>query len=187
MALLDPLLESRNLDALVPELSEKIAILAKSCLKSGIVLGIGCTVRGPEAQAKMWCRPRTPETVSSTRERLSAIAPKLASLLKDEYAGLGPYGSIRLPGESWHQWGEAVDVYGTIGGIASWDGSTQRVIANMCVSIGLFHSYEPRWSWKPISRHWHVQLRREETPLILRGFVDSWKQLETAMAKRFEL
>jgi peptidoglycan LD-endopeptidase CwlK len=113
-------------------------------------------------------------------------APRIAELLKSEYAGLSYPGSYHLPGQSWHQWGEALDVYAVVGGKAIWEGSAARLIAEICKEVGLYHSYNEK-VWEPKSRHWHVQLRKKETPMLIRGLADSWSEVEQEMLKRFEV
>jgi hypothetical protein len=81
---------------------------------------------------------------------------------------------------------EAVDVYADVSGKAIWEGSTARLIAEICKEVGLAHSWNEK-SWEPKSRHWHVQLSRKETPFLVRGLFDSWRDAERAMLERFEV
>lgn len=178
-------IESKDVALLVPELSEKVSYLKKLCLENGIELGIGCALRGPEAQAKLWCRSRTITEVRARRTILEKPAPLIASLLRDEYAELGPPATSHLPGASWHQWGEAVDVFARIKDFAVWEGSPARLIADLAKKVDLFHSYNEK-SWEPKTRRWHIQLRKKETPLLIRGYVDTWSDVEAAMKEKFE-
>jgi hypothetical protein len=183
--LLSSQLESRSLELLVPELRAKVETLSRLCLAKGFELGIGCTVRGPEAQARLWCRSKTPEDVARRRDIVSKSAPLIASLLREEYCSLSPPGSTHLPGSSWHQWGEALDVYAKVKGMAIWEGHMQHLIADLAKQVGLFHSWNEK-QWDPKSRHWHAQLRKFETPLMLRGMCDSLADVEREMLARFE-
>jgi hypothetical protein len=124
--------------------------------------------------------------VERQRDAIEKAAPKLASMLLPEWSGLGCEISRHLPGQSWHQWREAVDLYTIVGEKALWDGSTQRVVADLCSEVGIFHSYNEKY-WQVKARGWHVQLHRPETPMMMRGFIDSWTELEAAMEERFEL
>ena len=179
-------IESRDINFLVPLLRERVEQLTERCKSRGIVLGIGTTIRGPDIQARLWCRSRTPEDVKRRRDFISKSAPRIAALLKPEYAGLGPQMTSHPPMSSWHQVGEAVDVYVNVGGKAIWDGSTALAIAGLCKEIGLPHSYNEK-TWEVKSRHWHVQLRRAETPFMVRGLFDSWADAERAMLEKFDL
>ena len=117
---------------------------------------------------------------------IAHVAPKMAALLKPEYAGLGPQMTSHLPMQSWHQLGEALDVYAVVGGKAIWDGSTALAIAALAKEVGLPHSYNEK-TWEVKSRHWHIQLRRKETPFMVRGLFDSWADAERVMLERFDL
>lgn len=71
-----------------------------------------------------------------------------------------------------------------VAGKAIWSGSTAGKIAYEATKIGLHHSLvEEQWSTR--SRKWHVQLRKEESPLLIRGFCDSWTDVEAAMMERY--
>jgi hypothetical protein len=150
------------------------------------VVVVGTTARGPEAQAKLWCRSRSMHDVDRARKLIFKRAPKLAAMLKDEWACFGPQATIHLPGQSWHQWGEAADVCAIVGGRAIWDGAVTKKIAEKCAAIGLRHSLLEK-SWYGSYRHWHVQLSKEETPLMVRGLADSWAMVEEEMEKRFDI
>ena len=180
------LVESRDVSLLTPELRDKFESLKELCKSSGVVLKAGTTVRGPEAQAKLWCRSRTPEDVARRRGLIANVAPRIAALLRPEWAALGPQMTSHLPMQSWHQLGEAVDTYVDVGCKAIWEGSTARFVAGICKEVGFYHSWNEKM-WEPKSRHWHVQLRRAETPFMVRGLFDSWGDAERAMLERFDL
>lgn len=180
------MIESRDPGLLIPELQDKLEALSSFCENHGFQLGIGTTLRGPVAQAKMWCRSRTQYDVFRTHDNLVHSAPKIANLLKGEYASLGPQITAHLPCQSWHQLGEAVDVYANVRGSAVWEGSMAHVLMRGCQALGLYHSLNEK-QWEPKSRHWHVQLRRSETPFMVRGLFDSWAIAEEEIEKRFTL
>lgn len=100
-------------------------------------------------------------------------------------AGLGPAQTNHLPGLSWHQWGEAADIFleiPTIDG-AIWEGSHTRKVATIAKDVGLHHSlFHPEW---PGRRKWHVQLRPEDNPGMVRGLIGSWEDVEKEMRARF--
>ena len=120
------------------------------------------------------------------RDIIMRVAPSIAALLNPKYASLGPQMTSHLPMQSWHQLREAVDVYANVGGKAIWDGSTALVIAKIAEEMKLPHSYNEK-TWEVKSRHWHVQLRRKETPFMVRGLFDSWADAERVMLERFDL
>jgi hypothetical protein len=106
-------------------------------------------------------------------------------LFKPEYAGLGPPATEHLPGQSWHQWSEAADLFVEVGGRAVWEGSIVKPVAMLAAEEGLFHSANTD-QWQPRRRQWHVQARKEDTPLYVRGFCDSWEDIEREMLKRYD-
>lgn len=120
------------------------------------------------------------------RSLLEDDAPSLATLLTPEACGFGPIVTDYLPGQSWHQWGEAADLFTLVDGRAIWDGSPVRLIANLALDVGLYHSYAMK-TWTRKSRHWHVQLRKPETPLMDRTICENWRDVEREMSLRYEI
>ena len=115
------------------------------------------------------------------------VAPKLASLLKDEYTCLGPQSvTPHLPGQSWHQFGEAADIAAVVGGKAVWTGSVAKKLAECCLLIDLRHGSN-NVDWRPTSRHWHVQVNKRQTPLLVRGLFDTWGAIEAYLEERFDI
>jgi hypothetical protein len=152
-----------------------------------IELDLGTTVRGPEQQAKLWCRSHSEDEVRKRRGILVPGAPRLAPLLRDEYAALGPPMTTHMPGLSWHQWGEAADVYVLVGGVAVWDGSLMKTVASIAQDVGLTHS-----AWvdrcEPRRRQWHVQLRKHDNPFISQAKESwDWPAIDEEMARRFDI
>ena len=183
---LDPNLESKDPALLSVEFQKKLDQLIKESSKAGRDVRFAATLRGPAMQARLWCRSRCVEEVQNAKQLMGYTAPKLASLLSEEFCGLGPPATCNLPGQSWHQWGQAVDIYVVVGGVAVWEGSIAKSVAQLAQKIGMFHSYFQR-AWWMQKRHWHVQLRPQETPLLIRGLCDSWSELQKYMEERFEL
>lgn len=181
---LDPTLETSDLQNLLPQFSSELLRLQETLATEGISLRYAAALRGPLAQAKMWCRSRSFQEVERRREILrSAGAIKLAEMLKIEYAGLGPPLTDSLPGQSWHQYGEAVDVYFLVGGVTIWEGTPARRCARLASEVGLHHSY----GMLPRRRHWHMQVRKEESPLLVRGYMNSWFDVEEEMNRVYEI
>jgi hypothetical protein len=183
---LDPFLESKNSGFLVPEFYAKLTVLGEKLLERNFSLRVACTVRGPAAQARLWCRSRSLEEVRAQRSLLMKQAPLLAALLLDEYAEREPFGASTLPGQSWHQHGRAADCFPIVGGKAVWTGSAMVVFAKVSEEVGLWPGGLKR-EWSRHDRHWHVQLDRPENALSARGMFEGWRGLERAMRERFEL
>lgn len=173
--------ESRELEDLDTPFRSKLVDFLVACSGRRLMVELGCTIRTPTAQAKMWCRSRSPAEVKNMRSLIGPSAPIMASLLREEWAGFGPPVTDHLPGQSWHQWGQAADIYCLVEGRAIWTGSAAEAVAEVARFVGLPHSMD----LFPPRRHWHVQLNRNETPLMVRGLADSWGDIEKAMLLRW--
>lgn len=158
--------------------ADRLGELLRVCRVRNLDVRVGTTVRGPIEQARMWCSSRCVEEVVQARETLKNSAPRLAGLLLCLVNSEGRELTTHLPGNSWHQWGEAADVFCVVGGKAVWEGSTHRIIAEEAKKVGLHGRGRSPW---------HLQLREENSPLLVRGLVDSWEGLEKEMLARFEL
>ncbi len=139
------------------------------------------TIRSPFIQAQLWCQSRSAPTIAAEASKLRAAgAPWLASLLQAPPKA-GPLLTNALPGQSWHQWGEAVDCYVTGSqNEAIWDAKHPgyRVYAEEAVKLGL----DAGANWKTMKDTVHVQLRQQASPSSA-GM--SWAEIEAAMIKRF--
>ena len=183
---LDADFESSDLTLLESDFRHKLNDMLRLASKSNMILKVGTTVRGPRRQAWMWCRSRSPEEITIMQETLAKSAPTMASLLSLEGSGLGPRMTEHLPGESWHQWGEAADLYVVVNGRAIWEGGwAMKLVAELASKVGLYHSYTAKFDSG--YRKWHAQLRRQETPLHIRDFCESWQFAEEEMHRRFIL
>ena len=60
------------------------------------------------------------------------------------------------------------------------------LVAGKARELGLYHG-QFAVGWAQCNRHWHVQLRKKETPLMIRGLCDGWADVEREMLSRFEL
>lgn len=167
----------------MPEFQEKVEQLIIRARRDNLDLRVGTGVRGPWAQGVLWSQARSLDEVQRRRKVLtSAGAPTMASYLRDESAGLGPQSPASLPGQSWHQWGEAADVYVIVGGLSVWAGSIAEKVHVLCKELKIVHAMDfPR-----NRRRWHIQLREVENPLLIRGFCDGWADVEAAMAEKFQ-
>jgi hypothetical protein len=78
-------------------------------------------------QAKYWRQSRPIEQIEAAiRELESKGAPFLAHVLDSVGPQFGGHVTDALPGESWHQWGEAVDCFWVLDGKAEW--STRKKV-----------------------------------------------------------
>jgi len=181
---MDPETETRSLELLDPKFAARLGALLASCRERGIDLRVSTTLRGPEAQGRMWCRSRSEEEVALRRSVIAAAAPTMASYLREEWCGFGPQLTSNLPGQSWHQYGEAADVFAVVGGKALWEGSLMKRISALVAEAGIFTPATSLAWRRSLANRWHVQLRREETPLMVRGFCDSWVDVDRMMVEK---
>lgn len=111
--------KSRELSVLIPKLQPIILELIANCKKRKTVIVPFSTLRGPLTQARTFTKGRTRVQVEARRQEFVNLGcPFLAACmeiaLKEMPRKLDPKEKIvtrALPGQSWHQWGEAVDFY----------------------------------------------------------------------------
>ena len=176
--------ESRNLNDLVPEFQEKARTLIFACERRGVIMRPFFTVRGPAVQARLYRQGRTEESVGfAVAGMLASGAPRLAKTLKGTHKG-GPMITRATPGNSWHQWGEALDCFvaDPETGKAIWTTSHSgyRIYAEEAEALGLTAGFY----FASIPDAVHVQLRKESAPTKA-GY--TWPQIEAEMARRYEL
>lgn len=147
------------------------------------------TLRDPFEQAKTWRRTRGKEeimvVVDGLREKGCEWLADCIIRVGPQYPTHGSRGHLTraLPGQSWHQWGEAMDGYmKTPDGSAIWDAGHEgyRVYAEeakkLNLSAGLF--------WPKFKDAVHVQARLGSVVLVFasRG---GWSYVDREMAARF--
>ncbi len=184
---------SRDLNDLVSRFRRKADLTLAACKGQGITMRPFFTRRSPWEQARIWRSTRSSYEVLQAVERLKANgAPYLASVLVEvgpQYSPPSARGHLTnaLPGESWHQWDEALDCFWLLDNQAIW--STKRevevtiaggmkhqvngyaVYATEAVQAGLL-SAGMSWGWD-----WpHIQLRPEGSPhdVYLWSEINKW-------------
>ncbi len=122
---LDPDSCLKTLDYLHPTFSKKLQNLESRLQAKDVDVKIGATLIGPKMQGRLWCAGVSSEMVEMQRTLMErAGAPKLAAYLRDEWCGLFETRSQHLPGASWHNHGQAANVYVHV----PWD-ADQRICA----------------------------------------------------------
>lgn len=181
-SLLDPFLESPDPNLLNQEFRERLERLIESCQNHHVEVRLGCGLRGPGTQAKMWCRSRSSEEVLARTKMIGQVAPRLMAFMESDGVK-GPLQTCALPGASWHQWGEAADVYYVVNGSAVWGATVAKYVEKACGIVGLYCGTKLNMH----TRKHHVQLRPEISPILLRTVYPSWADIEAEMASRFNL
>ncbi len=172
----------RKISELEPAFSEKVNKMLSELTEMHIVMKPFWTVRPPLVQAVMWRQSRSSKEIERAIDMLdSKEAHYLAEVLDHVGPQYGPPITNALPGQSWHQWGQAIDLFWLVSGKAVWsvrkkiDGlngyreMSRRAIENGLTSGG-------RWKDWP-----HVQLRSEGAPTRLY----KWVRISKVMEDRF--
>ncbi len=174
--------ESRSLDDLIPEFREKAHLLILNCERRGVNMMPFYTMRGPAVQAKLWAKSRPQNTIYIAAAGMTnSGAVWLSGILKNAKAPKKPeaWATNAVPGNSWHQWGEAIDCAPLDdNGKLIWNAKHPHyaVYADEALKLGLtaganFTSVDSV----------HVQLRKESAP----SKIYTWPQIDAAMKAKF--
>lgn len=166
-----------------PVFAGKLEQLLRLCHARGLDFRVAQGLRTPQRQALYYCQwdGRTPSQVDAAAGRLKARgAPWLAALLagcRDTPRKPG-WLTNALPGEGWHQWGEAADCYCWRGGVMVEDGGDPcyAAFAELAEGLGLTAGYR----FKPRDSG-HVQLRSAAGAAA----VYPWRRIDEVMRERF--
>jgi hypothetical protein len=175
-----------RLSDLVPALREKVETLLSDCVNHDVRMVPTFTLRSPAEQAIFWRQSRSIVEINKAIDMLkSEGAPYLASVLNGVGPHSGQHVTNALPGNSWHQWGEAVDCMWEVGGkfidsdLRKINGvNGYQVYAQTARAMGL----ESGYFWRSFKDSGHVQLRHNANPKTS-GI--SWKNIDREMQARF--
>ncbi len=126
---------SRNIDDLRRAFRPKARQLIQDTRSSGFEVVPYFTLRTPLEQAKLWRMTRGKSEIGRKMQYLyDEGALYIANCLEAVgkcYPGPGITGHVTraVPGESWHNWGEAMDVYLKIDDAIEWDGDHEGYAA----------------------------------------------------------
>ncbi len=152
---------------LVPEFRLKTHELDRLCGVEGVPILFYCGLRICQEQAILFRRSRTQREVE---QRIQSLADRGYPFLADSLASVGPqpgklgeHVTMAAPGESFHQYGLAVDGVPTIGGKLLWNASaiewqTYGLVAR---HLGLCWAGD----WTSFPEYPHVQLAQTKSPL----------------------
>ena len=138
-----------------------IALVANVERHHGIQVRSAHMARNPWTQARLWRQSRTRERVEQAYRQLEHLGMVwLRAVLEDVGPQrTGPWLTNALPGQGWHQWGEAIDYFIlNPDGSANWDGNHRGylVLGEEAARLGLTAGY----FWKHRDPG-HIQMRRE--------------------------
>lgn len=164
---------NQHLQNLHPEFRARVEQLLVNCQKQGISLRPFYGMRSLEEQAKLWRQSRSRAEIDRAIGFLrKQAADKIADIIEEVGPQIGRWATNALPGESWHQWGEAVDcfVYDEDAKKAIWSAKHEgyRIYGEEARKLGLVSGY----FWQSQDAV-HVQMRPEK---VTKHF--SWRQIQ---------
>lgn len=171
---------SRSLLRLEPEFREKLELVIETAKNDGVHMVPYETERHVDKQAKLWRQSRS---AASVRQKIHFLrdsgAPFLAEVLDRVGPCSGGWATNALPGQSWHQWGQAADLYwdsnGPAPGGVEWSNlKGYEIFARIARDAGLTSGF----FWKSRDAV-HVQLPTESKPSL------SLREISQAMEARF--
>lgn len=178
---------SRNIDDLERPFKKKVRSLIGACSLRGYTMVAYCTVRTPQEQGALWRRGRSTSVIDrKVKDLRDAGCHYLANCIAEAGPQVGSKVTQALPGESWHQYGLAVDFYYNLNGKAVWgdDPSTPgnemvayQVMADEAVKLGL----DPGGLWSRFTDWPHVQATSGSVQALLGGLV----AIDRAMEDKF--
>lgn len=169
----------RDLNALDPEFKTAVKLVLARCETRGFIFRPFYTLRSPWKQARLWRQSRPTAEIQTAIQKLKQEgAPFLAHVLKAVGPQVGRWATNALPGQSWHQWGLAVDCFlATPNGRAIWSSEHlgYKVYADEAENLGLTAGY----NWKRRDAV-HVQADDKTVRSIY-----TWTEIDAAMALQF--
>lgn len=103
---------STDINLLEPEFRDKINLVLEDCKRKGFELRPFFTIRDVLEQARLWRQSRPLTEIERVVRKLRREG---ASFIADAVEQVGPqhgrWATNNLPGQSWHQWGLAIDCY----------------------------------------------------------------------------
>ena len=159
------------------DFGNKIRLMLTQLESRGLVMRPFYGIRTPIEQAKLWRQSRTRDQIDIAIRNLDqAGAPILAACLVSVGPQRGRHVTNALPGYSWHQYGEAVDLFAVDGnGAADWDVSARGYVDMAEIARAL--EMKPG---RDFGDAVHIQSRYHEPHQVF-----TIPQIEVEMVKRF--
>jgi len=158
---------SRDLDKLTPRMqivAHEIKRLLRTTFNTEIA--IYCTLRTCEEQAIYYRKSRTRAQINAKMQSLTDRGfPELAAIIEEvgpqgEAGDLGKHVTHAGPGESFHQYGEALDAVPVVNGATVWDAPHLWEQYGTCAKL-LGVTWGGDWGWDQP----HIQMRPQKNPL----------------------
>jgi len=171
---------SRDLNLLNPEFKEQVDLMLRNLIEEGFELRPFFTRRTPKEQARFWRQSRSTIEIRKAADRLTQEG---ALWIAKTLLGVGPqhgrWATNALPGQSWHQWGEAIDCFVVSDlGKAVWSTKHEgyEAYAKEAKRLGLTAGYF--WMRKDAV---HVQFRSEPVRAT-----HTWIEIDREMREKFK-
>lgn len=161
----------------------KLKALLQDCADRGVVMKPYFGLRDPLTQGKLWRRSRVSIEIASTIDRLRTQGANfLADSIEKAPATTGPWATNAIPGESWHQYGEAMDCAWIRNGAMCWSTTLDGNKNGYLIYMGLAEKHGLTAIGKTMHRDFgHVQLRPQGAPDQLYGLL----QIDGMMKEKF--
>lgn len=170
--------EGRGLE---PRLAVKLEYLLRYLAERGYEFEVFWATRTPAEQANLWGQSRSEKEYDKLLGKLRGEkANWLASVAEKERSRItkGRWQTNNIPGASWHQFGEAVDLrVVSEAGRVVWTATDPRyrLLAESCRRVGLYSGYF--WKNRDVC---HIQLRSDQ----VRAYY-SWREIDSILKERY--
>jgi hypothetical protein len=167
----------RELKYLTDNFRPLVEKVIKNCAKRGVKLVPYSTLRGPMYQARQYVKGRSKILLNSVIENLKLLKceniykPLEAAQLELPKNNKFSIVTHSLPGESWHQYGEAVDMYVDKNGKDDWNNTAAyRIYQEEAEKLGLTSG----GSFKRLKEPVHCQLSPASKPNVAFHVINRW-------------
>jgi hypothetical protein len=173
---------SRDITKLTEEFQADLGNLLKMCSERGVEMRPYYTERTPWEQARLWRQSRPTSKIELVSATLRTEGAKYLSKVLEEVGPCnGPHVTNSCPGNSWHQFGLAVDCFWNVQGDSEWSPTVlikekngYQVYSDAALELNL----RPGSSWGD----WpHVQKPKESAPQK----VMTWENINDLMFDKF--
>lgn len=173
-----------DLSKLSNDFRPRVQTLLHRCEQEGVIMRPYFTIRHPVEQAGMWRQSRSAEEIAAKLSFFDHVGANfLAECMMKAGPKSGPHITNALPGESWHQWGEAVDCFWLVDGKANWSATEGGAKNGYVIMADIAKELEltPGGHWNKLKDWPHVQR-------FAQSVTDqySWPEIDAEMRNRFD-
>jgi len=168
---------------ITPAFGAKLKSLLAACTQANVTMRPYFGLRDPVTQGRLWRQSRDTSLIVAEIAKLKAIgAPFLAHCLDKAGPANGTWATNAVPGNSWHQFGEAMDCVWMRNGAECWSESLDGDNNGYQIYMRKASTYGLTAIGLTMGKDFgHVQLRPQGAPDDLWG----WSQIDTMMKSKF--